>query len=742
MVVFFLAVIFVVVTLTFLSEDSYLSRGKLLVRLGRESVTLDPTAATGQIIHVSQSRESEIKAELEILTSKELLEKVVDSVGPATFLSDPDEGPSAGGSGRRTGGSIRRTVGGITGAARNLLERLSLVEPVGERDKVVLAVMKNLEIAALERSSIIEISFKANRARLAQTVVTKLIELYLEKHIIVHQTPGSYEFFVQQSKQLRDKLLESEKQLRNLKNTTGISEVPEQRRVVLERIGLLKEQIGQTEAALASSRANVQSLEKAFSDIPKTIVTEQTTGFPNFGTDAMREQLFKLQVEKAKLLANFTEESPMVKAVQKEIDQAQALLAKEDRALTQVTQGLSAAHQQLQLALITERANVSALEAKVEAQKKHYADAEAELKILNDAEFRIAGLRREIGTEEINYRKYSENLEQARIDQAMENQRISNISVVQPATLAVKSIGPRKLLNLAIGFIVGIFGSIGLALVSEYYLDHSIRTPEEAEQRLHLPMLAAIPRVRLNRISSNGVLSSPKRSGRVRSRGESAQGSSAQWTIPAAIKEHFETFRERLLPRSNGSVSVPQIVAVTSCRRGEGVSTVAANLAATLSRHGNEPVLLVDADTNDPAVHTIFRTSLEPGLAHVISRGFKSADAIVSSPVQNLHILSAGTTNGNLSDIFDSDGFSKLLGSIKSGYRFVVIDVPALNETSSAIRLASLCDGVILVVEAERLRREIARRAKEQLMKLNANVLGVVLNKRRFHIPGWLYRTL
>ena len=72
----------------------------------------------------------------------------------------------------------------------------------------------------------------------------------------------------------------------------------------------------------------------------------------------------------------------------------------------------------------------------------------------------------------------------------------------------------------------------------------------------------------------------------------------------------------------------------------------------------------------------------------------------------------------------------------------MVIDVPALSDTGSAAQLTGLCNGVVLVVEAGQLRWEVAQRAKEQLVQSNANVLGVVLNKRQFHIPEWLYKTL
>lgn len=89
----FLIAVFVTVTLgTFLASEIYRSDAKVLVRLGRENVSLDPTATTGPVITLGQQRENEIKSELEILNSKELVEKVVDAIGPQAFLESPERG--------------------------------------------------------------------------------------------------------------------------------------------------------------------------------------------------------------------------------------------------------------------------------------------------------------------------------------------------------------------------------------------------------------------------------------------------------------------------------------------------------------------------------------------------------------------------------------------------------------------------------------------------------------------------
>lgn len=270
------------------------------------------------------------------------------------------------------------------------------------------------------------------------------------------------------------------------------------------------------------------------------------------------------------------------------------------------------------------------------------------------------------------------------------------------------------------GLLLGILGAIGLAFFCEY-VDHSIKTPEEAKDRLQLPTLASIPLVRANRISPSAKRRQDETGGRI-------------WEIPARIRQYYETLGEQLLQSSDGSTEKSRVFAVVSCHRGEGVSTVATNLSTWLAQRGNGDVLLVDANTTHPSVHRIFKRKLSPGLVDVLENGQGNGDAILNSPVQNLHILSAGSVKVNLSQIFDSDRFSKRLSSIKEPYRFVVIDLPAVSQTSIVPRLASLCDGVIIVVEAERLRWEVVQRVKERLVKAEADVLGVVLNKRRFRM--------
>jgi len=448
-VLFFFAVTITVTLYTFQAPEVYRSDAKLIVRPGRENVTLQHTATTGQIISIGQPRKSEINSELEILRSRELAGKVADAIGLKTFSESGSEVLLADAS---TSGTVRHKIKDfcqrVRATAQNstsFLEHLGLRAPLNADDKAILTVMKTLDINVPENSNIISISYQAKCPKLAQQVVDKLIHFYLEKHIAMHRTFDPCKFFAQQRDQLRATLAKTAKDLRDLKNTLGIASLNEQRSIILNRIGTLHQEMDLTDAALSASQVKVEELRR-------------------------------------------------------QIAQAQTPLQKEDATRAQVTKELNAAHQQVQLALVLEEATLFSLQAKAETLREHLTSAQDELKVLNDSELRIAQLEREMNIQEANYRMCSDKLEQSRINHALDSEKVSNIIVVQPASHPIKPVRPHKMLNLALGFFSGVFGGIGLAFFAQY-LDHSFKTPEDVEKRLGLPTLVAIPRVRAKKRS-------------------------------------------------------------------------------------------------------------------------------------------------------------------------------------------------------------------------------------------------
>jgi capsular exopolysaccharide synthesis family protein len=183
-------------------------------------------------------------------------------------------------------------------------------------------------------------------------------------------------------------------------------------------------------------------------------------------------------------------------------------------------------------------------------------------------------------------------------------------------------------------------------------------------------------------------------------------------------------------------------VGVISCSSGEGSSTIAANLAVWAARHGNGPVLLVDANVNDPTFDQSFKVELSPGLTDVLSDRFKASACVQRSPVENLSIIAAGTPNGSGLAQYKQGRVSDLLAALGQDFGLIVVDLPAATELRSDLHLTSTLDGVLLVIEAERTRIPVVQRVKKELVQANASLLGSVLNKQTSHPRRWLNRRL
>jgi capsular exopolysaccharide synthesis family protein len=164
---------------------------------------------------------------------------------------------------------------------------------------------------------------------------------------------------------------------------------------------------------------------------------------------------------------------------------------------------------------------------------------------------------------------------------------------------------------------------------------------------------------------------------------------------------------------------------VTSVGPNEGKSVVLANLAITMAESGRRVVML-DCDLRRPSLHTIFQLSDSPGLTSMM------LDEAMAPPVQetstaNVSLLPAGPLPPNPAELISSERFGRALAAIGAAADIVLVDCPPVTAVADATILATRVDGVLLVVDSGRTRRDAARRAKQQLDRVGAHVLGVTL---------------
>ncbi len=179
----------------------------------------------------------------------------------------------------------------------------------------------------------------------------------------------------------------------------------------------------------------------------------------------------------------------------------------------------------------------------------------------------------------------------------------------------------------------------------------------------------------------------------------------------------------------------------TSSTDGEEAATVLAAFGRVLARSG-ERVLLVDTDLRSPMLQQLFGMDGGPGVAQLFSGKDDLVAATKRTEAEGLFMVTAGRPVANPFSLFESAHIDALMESMRKQADWVLLTAPPVNAYNDAVALATKVDAVVLVVEAERTRWEVARSAKERLEDAGANILGVVLNNRKFHIPGWIYRRL
>ena len=185
-----------------------------------------------------------------------------------------------------------------------------------------------------------------------------------------------------------------------------------------------------------------------------------------------------------------------------------------------------------------------------------------------------------------------------------------------------------------------------------------------------------------------------------------------------------------------------RVIMMTSAIPEEGCTTLMSALGFNLTVRGSARVLLVDANLRRPALHQVFGIPTDSGLSHVLAGRTEVAMAVTATPFLGLSVMPLGGENFLPAQVFGSEGVTNVLSVLKEHYDYVLVDTPALLSVPEGAILGGDVDGVILVARAGRTKRETLTKANNLLRQSESNILGVVLNRRRYVIPSLIYRRL
>lgn len=460
---------------------TYHSEAILFLQVGRESVGIDPTAATGKTIALQQTgRDDEVKSAIDVLTSRGVLGKTVDRLTPELVLGESQEFATEP---NLFGQVMGATVGQVAGALKS-------IDPISKREEAIMELEKALLVETERGSTAIEVEIEADSPHLAQKILSELIDVYSEEHARVHRNQSSQAFFLDQRESLRKQLDAATLAVREAKDEMGIASISGRRSTLEAQVQSIEGEKFGTEQALSGAQARAADLREQLDDLPERVATSRTTK-PNEGADLLNQEFYSLQVLKAELASRYSDAHPRVIAVSRQLEDAKKVLDEQQNERHETVDDINPIHQQLSLELREQQTAIAGHESRLETLNEQLQLVLQDLKTINANELRIQELEREVTLREREFYQYAENLEQARIDQALEDQRISNISISQEPLLLEKPVSPSKSLVLLASLFMATAGT-GAVVVASERLNNRLHSEGELAELTGVPVLATI----------------------------------------------------------------------------------------------------------------------------------------------------------------------------------------------------------------------------------------------------------
>ena len=207
----------------------------------------------------------------------------------------------------------------------------------------------------------------------------------------------------------------------------------------------------------------------------------------------------------------------------------------------------------------------------------------------------------------------------------------------------------------------------------------------------------------------------------------------------ARAQKSFPATQGNIQSASNG-VDVKSLL-LTSCYPGEGKTFASICLARSLAEQAGAKVLLLDGNFCAPKLHEFFSLPREPGLYEVLTNNSTSLESVLQeTEVPNLSILTCGAVQDGKSKFLHGAHLGEKINELRASFDYLIFDGTAAFGDSAAFMNAKYFDAVLLLLECERTKIEVARLIKDRIARSGGNLLGVILNKRKFYIPRFLYR--
>jgi succinoglycan biosynthesis transport protein ExoP len=632
-----------------------------------------------EVYGISSANKDYYQTQLEILKSRSLVEKVVDKLNLVSHNAFNQDTASV------RWFDWRHWLGQIEEPS---------VTPTSTQRKyqaIVNKILANLSIEPVRNTQLAKISFESKNAQLAADVVNTLANLYIETDLNARlaMTKQATALLTERIDELRRKLSQSEQALQayleehNLVNVEGVKSVAiKQIEEMASNLVKAHRQLAETQSAYQQVQALRGQASSAFESITAVINNSLVQRLKEIELDAERKV--------SELSKRYGSKHPNMIAARTELNTARSNTTKQIR---QVITGIT---KEYEVAL----ANVQALE-------RDLKEKEAQIQEINRNEYQLGVLQREVEVNRQLYDLFLTRFKETDASQDIQALQSKIGQIIEPALVASTPYKPRKKLIVTISLVLGLLFSTLLAFLLEY-LDNTIKNSEDVEQKLGLPLLGTLPKLRISQPDkSHPQLMFLEQ--------QTSQFAESVRTIRTGIMlSNLDTPRK--------------VLAITSSVVSEGKTTFAINQALALGQM--EKTLLIDADMRRPSIASVFGfTDKIPGLSELVA-GTKSLEECIHPVLDgNIDCIHSGIIPPNPLDLLASKRFQELLIQLEKRYGYIVIDSAPILAVSDAIVLAKKASAIVYVVKADATPYQMVKEGLKRLYQVNAPVLGIVLNQ-------------
>jgi uncharacterized protein involved in exopolysaccharide biosynthesis len=461
-VVSFAGVLLGAVLGAFLLPPRYEASVKILVKHERLDPLVSADSSSSLPQNIASVSDTEVNSEIELIKSRDLLEKVVTACGLQNMVSRFWPYPSWLG---------RDPQKMLATAVRNL--------------------QTALKVELLAKTSLISVTYDAASPQQAAQVLNTLVNLYMEKHMAVHQPAGTFEFFQRQTQQYEQGLAQAESRLVEFRRKEGVVSPEQEKVATLQKLSEFRAELKQTQASIAETEQRRQALEAQAGILPSRMTTEMRVSDNPQLMGQLKFTLLNLELKRTELLQKFEPTYRLVKEVDTELEQTRAAIqAAEKSQLREETTNRNPTYEWVDSELARTRSELAAEQARAEALLRTLRSYEEQASNLDQQEAVEQDLQRDKKAQEDNYLLYQRKQEEARISNALDRSRIVNVAVAEAA--AVPALPSR---SRALTLLAGLLGAIAVsvaAVTAAEYLNPSFRTSDDVQESLDVPVLASV----------------------------------------------------------------------------------------------------------------------------------------------------------------------------------------------------------------------------------------------------------